>query len=164
MVILVTHLSSSIVYRMGRSASEDVHNLTSVTYLLLPCGINPIIYGVRTKEMREHLLTLLKKEVWCQPPLRQQPQASGDNTSPCRHTTSCASPWKWSSEHPLSGRRTDSDDMQQELITRASQRRSKALKRECMCPNQQFPASLDQPHTVKPQNFPSTLKLPPTSI
>ncbi|KAM7130418.1 LOW QUALITY PROTEIN: uncharacterized protein J5F26_015499 [Ciconia maguari] len=61
-VILVTDLSSSTVYHTGKSVSEDVHNLISVTYLLLPCGINPIIYGVRTKEIREHLLKLLKKE------------------------------------------------------------------------------------------------------
>uniref|UniRef100_A0A8B9PRI9 Olfactory receptor n=1 Tax=Apteryx owenii TaxID=8824 RepID=A0A8B9PRI9_APTOW len=64
MVILTTYLSrllSSIVYRMGKSISEDVHNLISMTYLLLPCVINPIIYGIRTKEIREHLLKLLKK-------------------------------------------------------------------------------------------------------
>uniref|UniRef100_A0A8C4UFN6 G-protein coupled receptors family 1 profile domain-containing protein n=1 Tax=Falco tinnunculus TaxID=100819 RepID=A0A8C4UFN6_FALTI len=54
--------------------SEDMHNLISVTYLLLPCGVNPIAYGVRTEEIRQRLLKLLKKEVWCQSPLRQQPQ------------------------------------------------------------------------------------------
>ncbi|XP_072715955.1 olfactory receptor 52K2-like [Ciconia boyciana] len=62
-VIPVTDLSSSTVCHTGKSVSEDVHNLISVTYLLLPCGINPIIYGVRTKEIREHLLKLLKKEI-----------------------------------------------------------------------------------------------------
>ncbi|KAM9300305.1 LOW QUALITY PROTEIN: olfactory receptor 52K1-like [Morus bassanus] len=79
--VLVTDLPSSTVYQMGKSVSEDVHNLISVTYLLLLCGINPIICGVRTKEIREHLLKLLKKEVWCRSPLRQQPQASGATTS-----------------------------------------------------------------------------------
>lgn len=55
------HLSFSTVYLMGKSVSEDTQNLISVTYLLLPCGINPIIYGVRTKEIRERPLKLLKK-------------------------------------------------------------------------------------------------------
>lgn len=67
MVILVTYLSSLIVYHMGKSVSEDVHNLISATYLLLPRGINPIICGVRTKEIREHLLKLLKKRFGVNP-------------------------------------------------------------------------------------------------
>ncbi|XP_012501021.1 PREDICTED: olfactory receptor 52K1-like [Propithecus coquereli] len=37
-------MSSSIVYRVARTASQDVHNLLSAFYLLLPCLINPIIY------------------------------------------------------------------------------------------------------------------------
>ncbi|XP_013797500.2 olfactory receptor 52K1-like [Apteryx mantelli] len=72
MVILTTYFSSllsSIVYRMGKSVSEDVHNLISMTYLLLPCVINPIIYGIRTKEIREHLLKLLKKRELASSPL-----------------------------------------------------------------------------------------------
>ncbi|XP_075830785.1 olfactory receptor 52K1-like [Microtus pennsylvanicus] len=49
-------MSSSIVYRMARAASQDTHNLLSAFYLLLPCLINPIIYGARTKEIRQHLV------------------------------------------------------------------------------------------------------------
>ncbi|XP_075404761.1 olfactory receptor 52K1-like [Tenrec ecaudatus] len=51
-------MSSSIVYRVARTASQDVHNLLSAFYLLLPCLVNPIIYGARTKEIRQHLRRL----------------------------------------------------------------------------------------------------------
>ncbi|XP_036283890.1 LOW QUALITY PROTEIN: olfactory receptor 52K2-like [Pipistrellus kuhlii] len=54
-------MSSSIVYRVARTASQDVHNLLSAFYLLLPCLINPIIYGARTKEIRQHLGLLLRR-------------------------------------------------------------------------------------------------------
>ncbi|XP_049748994.1 olfactory receptor 52K1-like [Elephas maximus indicus] len=48
-------MSSSIVYRVARTTSQDVHNLLSAFYLLLPCLVNPIIYGAKTKEIRQHL-------------------------------------------------------------------------------------------------------------
>nr|XP_003420157.1 olfactory receptor 52K1-like [Loxodonta africana] len=54
-------MSSSIVYRVAHTASQDVHNLLSAFYLLLPCLVNPIIYGVRTKEIRQHLGTLFQR-------------------------------------------------------------------------------------------------------
>nr|XP_056714781.1 olfactory receptor 52K1-like [Euleptes europaea] len=63
-----SRLSSSIVFRVAKSASEDVHNLLSAIYLLFPWAVNPIIYGVRTKEIRDKLYKLFKKK-W--PPLRQ---------------------------------------------------------------------------------------------
>ncbi|KAG6922729.1 olfactory receptor family 52 subfamily K member 1 [Chelydra serpentina] len=49
-------LSSSIMYRAGQAVSQDVHNLLSAIYLLLPSTINPIIYGVRTKEIKQRVL------------------------------------------------------------------------------------------------------------
>ncbi|XP_045413028.1 olfactory receptor 52K1-like [Lemur catta] len=54
-------MSSSIVYRVARTASQDVHNLLSAFYLLLPCLVNPIIYGARTREIRQHLTTLFRR-------------------------------------------------------------------------------------------------------
>ncbi|XP_004708960.1 olfactory receptor 52K1-like [Echinops telfairi] len=53
-------ITSSIVYRVARTASQDVHNLLSAFYLLLPCLINPIIYGARIKEIRQHLVRLFQ--------------------------------------------------------------------------------------------------------
>ncbi|XP_060119835.1 olfactory receptor 52K1-like [Heteronotia binoei] len=57
-----SRLSSSIVFRVAKSASEDVHNLISAIYLLFPWAANPIIYGVRTKEIRDSLLKLFKRK------------------------------------------------------------------------------------------------------
>nr|XP_056714782.1 olfactory receptor 52K1-like [Euleptes europaea] len=56
-------LSSSIVYRVGRSVSQDVHNLLSAVYLLLPSTINPIIYGIRTQEIRQRV----QRSLWRRP-------------------------------------------------------------------------------------------------
>ncbi|XP_027722029.1 olfactory receptor 52K1-like [Vombatus ursinus] len=53
-------LSSSIVYRVARTASQDVHNLISAFYLLIPCLVNPAIYGARTKEIQQHLAKLFQ--------------------------------------------------------------------------------------------------------
>ncbi|XP_075118587.1 olfactory receptor 52K2-like [Leptodactylus fuscus] len=50
-------LSSSIVYRVSRSASQDIHNLISAIYLLFPPLVNPLIYGLRTKEIRIRILS-----------------------------------------------------------------------------------------------------------
>ncbi|XP_054830503.1 olfactory receptor 52K1-like [Eublepharis macularius] len=55
-------LISSIVFRLARSATQDVHNLISAVYLLLPWAVNPIIYGMRTKEIRDNLLKLFKSK------------------------------------------------------------------------------------------------------
>ncbi|XP_032022709.1 olfactory receptor 52K1-like [Hylobates moloch] len=54
-------MSSSIVYLVACTASQDVHNLLSTFYLLLLCLVNPIIYGARTKEIRYHLATLFQR-------------------------------------------------------------------------------------------------------
>ncbi|KAM9034066.1 LOW QUALITY PROTEIN: olfactory receptor 52K1-like [Sarcophilus harrisii] len=54
-------LSSSIVYHVARTASQDVHNLISAFYLLIPCLVNPVIYGARTKEIRQHIAKLFQR-------------------------------------------------------------------------------------------------------
>lgn len=54
-------MASSIVYRVARTASQDVHNLLSAFYLLLPCLVNPVVYGARTKEIRQHLAILFQR-------------------------------------------------------------------------------------------------------
>uniref|UniRef100_A0A8C7E378 Olfactory receptor n=1 Tax=Naja naja TaxID=35670 RepID=A0A8C7E378_NAJNA len=47
-----SRLSSSVVFRLAKSASQDVHNLISATYLLFPWTVHPLIYGLRTKEIK----------------------------------------------------------------------------------------------------------------
>ncbi|XP_044515389.1 olfactory receptor 52L1-like [Gracilinanus agilis] len=59
LTIYLSGLSTSIVFRFAKSVSQDVQNLLSAIYLLLPGALNPIIYGVRTKEIRQHVERLL---------------------------------------------------------------------------------------------------------
>lgn len=64
MVIAISYssrLSSSVVFRLAKSASQDVHNLISATYLLFPWTVHPLIYGLRTKEIRASLLRLFPR-------------------------------------------------------------------------------------------------------
>ncbi|CAH6792750.1 Olfr543 [Phodopus roborovskii] len=41
------------------TVSQDVQNLLSAIYLLLPGALNPLIYGMRTKEIRQHIEKML---------------------------------------------------------------------------------------------------------
>ncbi|XP_030055591.1 olfactory receptor 52B2-like [Microcaecilia unicolor] len=56
-------LLSSIVYRAGKSVSQDVHNLLSGIYFILPATVDPIIYGVRVKGIRQCIQKLLRTRV-----------------------------------------------------------------------------------------------------
>ncbi|XP_026577425.1 olfactory receptor 52K1-like [Pseudonaja textilis] len=64
-VIVISYssrLSSSIVFRLAQSAPQDVHNLISATYLLFPWTVHPLIYGMRTKEIKAGLQKLFPKK------------------------------------------------------------------------------------------------------
>ncbi|CAH2226115.1 E3 ubiquitin ISG15 ligase TRIM25-like [Pelobates cultripes] len=50
-------LSTSIMYKVEKFISHDAQNLYSVVYFLLPATVNPIIYGLRVKEIKN----LIKK-------------------------------------------------------------------------------------------------------
>ncbi|XP_039602294.1 olfactory receptor 51E2-like [Polypterus senegalus] len=58
-------LCSFLAYRIRNSVSTDTHILVSVLYLMLPSCFNPIIYGVRTKEIREQILQKMKGGKMC---------------------------------------------------------------------------------------------------
>ncbi|KAM8975710.1 olfactory receptor 52E8-like [Pelodytes ibericus] len=55
-------LSSSIVYRMKKSVSYEVENLFSAIYLMVPATLNPFIYGLRVKEIRDCLVKSWSKK------------------------------------------------------------------------------------------------------
>ncbi|XP_065279545.1 olfactory receptor 52E4-like [Emys orbicularis] len=55
-------LLSSLMYRFGQNVPGHFHVLIANVYHLMPPALNPIIYGVRTKEIRDRLLQLFTHE------------------------------------------------------------------------------------------------------
>ncbi|XP_012657985.1 olfactory receptor 51F1 [Otolemur garnettii] len=58
-IFYIPMLSLSLVHRYGRSAPKVVHSMMANVYLLLPPVLNPIIYSVKTKQIRKAILSLL---------------------------------------------------------------------------------------------------------
>ncbi|XP_041437146.1 olfactory receptor 52L1-like [Xenopus laevis] len=56
MLVYVSGLASSIVYRMETIISIDVKNLFTALYLIIPGALNPLIYGLRVSEIRKRLI------------------------------------------------------------------------------------------------------------
>ncbi|EHB18783.1 Olfactory receptor 51F1, partial [Heterocephalus glaber] len=52
-------ISLSLVHRYGQSAPKVVHSMMANVYLLLPPVLNPVIYSVKTKQIRKAVLSLL---------------------------------------------------------------------------------------------------------
>ncbi|KAM6172885.1 olfactory receptor 51F1-like [Erethizon dorsatum] len=53
-------MSLSLVHRYGRSVPKVVHSMMANVYLLFPPVLNPIIYSVKTKEIRKAVFSLLR--------------------------------------------------------------------------------------------------------
>ncbi|VFV19366.1 olfactory receptor 52k1-like [Lynx pardinus] len=53
---------SSVMHRVARQAAPHVHILLAIFYLLFPPMINPIIYGIKTKQIRDHVLSLFQRK------------------------------------------------------------------------------------------------------
>ncbi|XP_006762427.1 PREDICTED: olfactory receptor 51F1 [Myotis davidii] len=58
-IFYIPMISLSLVHRYGRSAPKVVHSMMANIYLLLPPVLNPVIYSVKTKQIRKAILRLL---------------------------------------------------------------------------------------------------------
>uniref|UniRef100_A0A8C0K7M3 Olfactory receptor n=1 Tax=Canis lupus dingo TaxID=286419 RepID=A0A8C0K7M3_CANLU len=59
-VFYIPMMSLSLVHRYGPSAPKIVHSMMANIYLLLPPVLNPIIYSVKTKQIRKIQKAVLK--------------------------------------------------------------------------------------------------------
>ncbi|KAM3875086.1 olfactory receptor 52K1-like [Diretmus argenteus] len=60
-VCLITALTAFLSYRIRNSLSPPSRIFISTMYLLFPSCFNPIIYGLRTKEIRQQILRVLNR-------------------------------------------------------------------------------------------------------
>ncbi|XP_075404745.1 olfactory receptor 51F1-like [Tenrec ecaudatus] len=59
-IFYIPMASLSLVHRYGRSAPRIAHSMMANIYLILPPVLNPIIYSVKTKQIRKAILHLLQ--------------------------------------------------------------------------------------------------------
>ncbi|XP_043852811.1 olfactory receptor 51I2-like [Dromiciops gliroides] len=62
LVFYIPVIGVSIIHRFGRHAPPIVHALVAYVYLVVPPVLNPIIYSVKSKHIREAMLRLLRKK------------------------------------------------------------------------------------------------------
>ncbi|ELK09400.1 Olfactory receptor 51I2 [Pteropus alecto] len=59
LIFYVPMVGVSMVARYGRHAPQYVHTLMSLIYLFVPPMLNPVIYSIKTKEIRRKLCKIL---------------------------------------------------------------------------------------------------------
>ncbi|KAK2100874.1 hypothetical protein P7K49_022222 [Saguinus oedipus] len=60
-VFFVPAITMSMMHRFGRHLPHIVHALVAYAYLVIPPVLNPIIYRVKSKPIREAMLRMLRK-------------------------------------------------------------------------------------------------------
>uniref|UniRef100_A0A8D2AX82 Olfactory receptor n=1 Tax=Sciurus vulgaris TaxID=55149 RepID=A0A8D2AX82_SCIVU len=58
-IFYIPLISLSLVHRYGRSAPPFVHTIMANVFLLIPPVLNPIIYSVKTKQIRKAIIRIL---------------------------------------------------------------------------------------------------------
>ncbi|XP_044521894.1 olfactory receptor 51I2-like [Gracilinanus agilis] len=62
LVFYIPVIGVSMIHRFGRHAPPIVHALVAYVYLVVPPVLNPIIYSVKSKHIREALLKMLRRK------------------------------------------------------------------------------------------------------
>ncbi|XP_006203650.2 olfactory receptor 51L1-like [Vicugna pacos] len=61
LLVYIPMLGKSIIHCFGKHAPPVVHVIMGYVYLLVPPVLNPVVYGIKTHEIRTHLLDIFKK-------------------------------------------------------------------------------------------------------